>query len=86
VILVVVVLLCLISIVVVPGAVLLAIPIAVILAIVLVMLVRGAAASRGGTRIESDDVGAGVGDALAPPGQPHNGAADAAAERSRTQG
>ena len=51
-----------------PGAVLLAIPLVVILGLVLVGLaVRGAAASRGGTRVEEQEPGAAVGDALAPP-------------------
>ena len=87
VILVVVVLLCLVSIVVIPGAVLLAVPLAVILGVVLVMmLVRGAAASRGGTRMESDDVGAAVGDALAPPEQERERDEAAEQSRSRTQG
>ncbi|MGN6377555.1 MAG: hypothetical protein ACTHNU_01250, partial [Gaiellales bacterium] len=84
VILVVLILLCLISIVIVPGAVLLAIPIAVILGIVLAVgLVRGAAASRGGSRVESSNAGAGVRDALSTPGDEDP---DRTSARTHTQG
>lgn len=82
----VVLLLALVSIVVVPGAVLLAIPLVVILAIVLIgVAVRGAAASRGGTRVEEQDPGRSVGEALDPPGTGEDREAVTAA-RERTQG
>lgn len=82
---VVVLLLALVSIVIVPGAVLLAIPLVVILGLVLVGLAaRGAAASRGGTRVEEQEPGAAVGDALAPPDSQDRDTV--AASRERTQG
>jgi uncharacterized membrane protein len=82
---VVVVLLALVSLVVVPGAALLAIPIALILAIVLIgMAMRGAAASRGGSRVSEQEPGAAVGDALRPPETDESDAV--AASRERTQG
>jgi hypothetical protein len=82
---VVVLLLALVSIVIVPGAVLLAIPLVVILGLVLVGLAaRGAAASRGGTRVEEQEPGAAVGDALTPPDSQDRDTV--AASRERTQG
>jgi hypothetical protein len=82
---VVVLLLALVSIVVVPGAALLAIPLVVILGLVFVGLaVRGAAASRGGSRVEEEEPGAAVGDALAPPESEERDTVTAS--RERTQG
>ena len=82
---VVVLLFALVSIVVVPGAALLAIPLVVILGLVFVGLgARGAAASRGGTRVEEQEPGAAVGDALAPPESEDRDAVTAS--RERTQG
>jgi hypothetical protein len=61
-------LLALVSIVVVPGAALLAIPLVIVLALVFVgMAVHGAGASRGGRRVEQREPGAAAGDALSPP-------------------
>jgi uncharacterized membrane protein len=82
---VIVLLLALVSIVAVPGAALLAIPLVVILAIALVgMAMRGAAASRGGRRVESREPGEAIGDALAPPDTDDRDTV--AASRDRTQG
>lgn len=82
---VVVVLLALASIVVVPGAALLAIPLALILGIALVaMALRGAAASRGGRRVENREPGESVGEALSPPETERDEAVTAS--RERTQG
>jgi hypothetical protein len=81
----VVLLLALVSMVVIPGAVLLAIPLVVILGLVLVGLAaRGAAASRRGTRVEEQEPGAAVGDALSPPESRERDAVTAS--RERTQG
>ena len=75
----------LVSIVAVPGAALLAIPLVIVLALVLIAgAVRGAAASRGGRRVEEREPGESVGDALTPP---ETGREDAVtASRERTQG
>ena len=82
---VIVLLLALVSIVAVPGAALVAIPLVVILAIALVgMAMRGAAASRGGRRVENREPGEAIGDALAPPDTDDRDMA--AASRDRTQG
>jgi hypothetical protein len=82
---VVVLLFALLSIVVIPGAALLAIPAVIILALVLVgMGMRGAAASRGGRRVERQEPGRAVGDALEPPSTDERDAATAS--RERTQG
>jgi uncharacterized membrane protein len=84
-IIVVVLLLALVSLVVVPGAALLAIPLVLILAIALVgMALRGAAASRGGRRVEEREPGAAVGDALSPPDTRER--ESTVASRERTQG
>jgi hypothetical protein len=65
---VVVLLLALVSLVVVPGAALIAIPLVIVLGLAAVVLgVRAASASRGGTRVEHQEPGAAVGDALSPP-------------------
>ena len=82
---VIVLLLALVSIVAIPGAALLAIPLVVILAIALVaMAVRGAAASRGGQRVEEREPGESVGEALSPPETEREDAV--ASSRERTQG
>jgi hypothetical protein len=82
---VVVLLLALVSLLIVPGAALLAIPLVIILALALVGLgVRGAAASRGGSRVEEQEPGAAVGDALTPPETESRDAVGAS--RERTQG
>jgi hypothetical protein len=84
-IIVVVLLLALVSLVVVPGAALLAIPLVLILAIALVgMALRGAAASRGGRRVEEREPGAAFGDALSPPDTRER--ESTVASRERTQG
>ena len=81
---VIVLLLALVSIVAVPGAALLAIPLVVILAIGLIgMAMRGAAASRGGRRVETEEPGDAVGEALS---QPETDDRDTVASRDRTQG
>lgn len=82
---VIVLLLALVSIVAVPGAALLAIPLVLILAIALVgMALRGAAASRGGRAVEEREPGEAVGEALSPPDTGEREAV--AASRDRTQG
>jgi hypothetical protein len=82
---VIVLLLALVSIVAVPGAALLAIPLALILGIALVaMALRGAAASRGGRRVENREPGESVGEALSPPDSTESEAVTAS--RERTQG
>ena len=82
---VIVLLLALMSAVVVPGAALLAIPLVIVLALVLVgMAARGAGASRGGRRVERQEPGAAVGDALSPPETADR--APVAGSRERTQG
>jgi hypothetical protein len=82
---VIVLLLALVSIVAIPGAALLAIPIVVILAIALIaMAVRGAAASRGGSRVEQREPGESIGDALSAPDTEREDAVTAS--RERTQG
>jgi hypothetical protein len=82
---VIVLLLALVSIVAVPGAALLAIPLVIVLALVLIAgAVRGAAASRGGRRVEQREPGQAVGDALTPPETEREDAVTAS--RERTQG
>ena len=82
---VIVLLLALVSIVAVPGAALLAIPLVIILALALLgMGVRGAAASRGGRRVEEREPGEALGEALSPPETDHREAVPAS--RARTQG
>jgi hypothetical protein len=82
---VIVLLLALVSIVVVPGAALLAIPIVLVLAVALVgMAVRGAAAGRGGRRVENREPGEAVGEALSPPETESRDTV--ASSRERTQG
>ena len=81
---VIVLLLALVSIVAVPGAALLAIPLVLILAIALIgMALRGAAAS-GGRTVEEREPGAAVGEALSPPDTGEREAVTAS--RERTQG
>ena len=92
-----VLLLALVSIVAVPGAALLAIPLVVILALAHPVIpfvteeialrgmgVRGAAASRGGRRVEEREPGEAVGEALSPPETEDREAVTAS--RERTQG
>ncbi|HEY7259186.1 MAG TPA: hypothetical protein VH459_08955 [Gaiellales bacterium] len=82
---VIVLLLALVTIVAIPGAALLAIPLVLILAIAFVaMAVRGAAASRGGRRVEEREPGESVGEALSPPETESRDTV--AASRERTQG
>jgi hypothetical protein len=85
--LVVILIVCVLGIIIVPGAALIGIPIAVILAIVLLAgLARGAAAGRRGSRVEPADVGPAVGDALSSPAEHDEAQQHAAASRSTTQG
>jgi len=87
-ILVVVLIVCVLGIIVVPGAALIGIPIALIVGVVLLAgLARGAAAGRRGSRVEPEDVGPAVGDALQPPAEQHvQEDQHAAASRTTTQG
>ena len=82
---VIVLLLALVTIVAIPGAALLAIPLVLILAIGFVaMAVRGAAASRGGSRVVEKEPGESVGEALSPPETESRDTVTAS--RERTQG
>ncbi len=82
---VVVLLLALVSLVVLPGGVLLAIPLVIVLGLAAIVFgLRASAASRGGSRVEGQEPGAAVGDALSPPDTRERDSV--IASRERTQG
>jgi hypothetical protein len=86
-ILVVLLIVCVLGIIVVPGAALIGIPIALVVGVVLLAgLARGAAASRRGSRVEPADVGPAVEDALSSPAERDEEDRHAAASRTTTQG